>query len=68
VSSQRSGVRVRDAAVAQIARLLGEPTARCPVCQQLLRLVAAGTMLPAHFLRISGHSWCPGSEQPAVTR
>jgi hypothetical protein len=57
----------RDAAVARIAKLLGDPTARCPVCQQLLRLVVDGTLLPAHFFAVSGHSWCPGSEQPAVT-
>jgi hypothetical protein len=60
-------VRVRDAAVARIAQLLGDPTVRCPQCQQLLRPVVAGTMLPAHLLPSRGANWCPGSEQPAVT-
>jgi hypothetical protein len=67
VSSQRSGVRVRDAAVARIAQLLGDPTVRCPQCQQLLRPVVDGTLRPPHLLPIRGASWCPGGEKPAVT-
>jgi hypothetical protein len=58
----------RDAGVARVAELLGAPASRCPQCHRLLLLAAEGTMLPGHYRPEAGHSWCPGSEQPAVTR
>jgi hypothetical protein len=62
-------VNARDAAVAHVARILDEPTARCPrpECGRLLRLVCGGTILPTHRRPEPGHSLCPASETTAVT-
>jgi hypothetical protein len=61
-------VNTTDAAVARIAKLLGDPTGYCLACGRLLRLIADGTMLPDHRRPIPGHSLCPGGEKPAVAR
>jgi hypothetical protein len=56
----------RDAAVANVARKLSDPTGRCPACGRLLRLVRGGTMLPRHLA--PARRSCPRSETPAVDR